>query len=59
MYITMHLNDSGSIPLRLKTHSIPKSKSRQILVEKTTFTAKEINKLRLQILEALNIKAKT
>ena len=40
----------------LKPHSIPKSKFRKILVEYTTILAHEINKLRLQILEALHIK---
>ena len=33
---TIHLNDSSSIVLHLKTHSIPKSKFRKILVENTT-----------------------
>ena len=33
-----------------KTHSIPKSKFRKILVENTTTIAHEINKLPLQIL---------
>ena len=55
---TMHLNDSSSKALHLKTHSIPKSKFRKILVENTTIIAQEINKLRLQILEALHIKTK-
>ena len=55
---TMYLNDSSSIPLHLKTHSIPKSKFRKILVENTTIIAHEIDKLRLQILEALHIKTK-
>ena len=55
----MHLNDSSSIALHLKTHSIPKSKFRKILVENTTkLMAHEINKLWLQILEALHIKTK-
>ena len=57
--LTMHLNDSSSIALHLKTHSIPKSKFRKILVENTTIIAHEINKLRLQIPEALHIKKKT
>ena len=56
--LTMHLNDSSSIALHLETHSIPKSKFRKILVENTTIIAHKINKLRLQILEALHIKAK-
>ena len=48
-----------SIALDLKTHSIPKSILRKILVEKnTTIIAHEINKLRIQILEALHIKTK-
>ena len=54
----MHLNDSSSIALHLKTHSIPKSKFRKILTENTTIIAHEINKLQLQILEALHIKTK-
>ena len=54
----MHLNDSSSIALRLKTYFIPKFKFRKILVENTTIIAYEINKLRLQILEALHIKTK-
>ena len=54
--LTMHLNDSSSIALHLKTYSISKSKFRKILIEDTTITAHEINKLRLQILEALHIK---
>ena len=55
--VTMHLNDSRSIALHLKRHSIPKSKFRKIPVENTTIIAHEI-KLRLQILEALHIKTK-
>ena len=55
----MHLNDSSSIALNLKTHSIPKSKFRKILVENTTIFAHDIDKLRLQILEYLHIKTKT
>ena len=51
----MHLNDSSSIALYLKTHSIPKSKFQKILVENTTIIAHKINKLWLQILEALYI----
>ena len=53
--LTMHLNDSSSVALHLKTDSISKSKFRKILVENTTIIAHEINKLRLQILEALHI----
>ena len=56
--LAMYLNDSISITLHLKTHSIPKSKFRKILVENTTIIAHLINKLRLQILEALHIKTK-
>ena len=56
--LTMHLNDSSSIALHLKTHSIPKYKFRKILVENTTIIAHEIDKLRLQILEALHVKTK-
>ena len=54
----LHLNDSSSIALHLKTHSIPKSKFRKILVENTTIIAHKINKQRLQFLEALHIKTK-
>ena len=56
--LKMHLNDSSSIALDLKTHSIPKSKFQKILAENTTIIAYEINELRLQILEAQNIKTK-
>ena len=56
--LTMHLNDSSSIGLHLKTHSIPKSKFRKILVENTTKLEHKIIKLRLQVLEALHIKTK-
>ena len=45
-------------PYILKTHSIPESNFRKILVENTTLIAHEINKLRLQILEALHMKIK-
>ena len=51
--LMMHLNDSSSIALHLKTHSIPKSKFQKILVENTTIIARKINKLQLQILETL------
>ena len=44
----MHLNDSSSIALHLKTYSIPKSKFWKILVENNTIIAHEINKIRLQ-----------
>ena len=54
--LTMHLNDCSTIDLHLKTHSIPKSKFRKIRVENTIIIAHEINKLRLQIQEALHIK---
>ena len=40
----------------VKTHSILKSKFRKILVESTTIKTNEINKVRLQILEALHKK---
>ena len=56
--LTMHLNDSSSIALHLKTHSIPKSKFQKILVENTTIITQKIDKLWLQILEALHIKTK-
>ena len=52
--LTMHLNDSSSIALHLKTHSI--SKFWKILVKNTTIIAHKVNKLQLQILEALHIK---
>ena len=54
----MHLNDSSSIALHLKTHSISKSKFQKILVENTTIIAHKIGKLKLQILDALHIKTK-
>ena len=54
----MHLNDSSSIALHLKNHSIPKSKFPKILIENPKIIPHEIDKLRLQILEALNIKTK-
>ena len=54
--LTMHLNDTRSIAFHLKNNSIPKSKFRKILVENTTTIAHEIDKLRLQILDALHIK---
>ena len=56
--LTMHLNDFSSIALHLKLHSIPKSKLQKILIENTTIIAHEIDKLWLQILEALHIKTK-
>ena len=42
--LTMHLNDSSSITLDLKTHSIPKSKYWKILFENTTIKAFTIHK---------------
>ena len=57
-WLTMHLNDSNSIALHLKTHSIPKSKFLKIFVENTIIVAHEINKLQLQILKAVHIKTK-
>ena len=57
--LTMHRNDSSSIALHLKPHFMSKSKFRKILVENTPIIAHEINKLWLQILEALHIKQKT
>ena len=56
--LTMHLNDSSSIAFHLKNHSIPKSKFWKILVENTTTMAHKIDRLWLQILEALHIKTK-
>ena len=46
------------ITLHPKTRSIPKSKFQEILVENTPIIRHEINKPRLQILEALYIKTK-
>ena len=43
--LTMHLNDSSSIALHLKTHSIPKSKFRKSLVESINIIAHKMNKL--------------
>ena len=57
-WLTMHLNDSKSIALHLKTHSIPKFKFQKIPVENTAIIIHEINKLQQQILEDLHIKAK-
>ena len=64
--LTVHLNDSSSIGLHFKTHSIPRSKFRKILVKNATIIAhknatiiaNKINELRLQILEARHIKTK-
>ena len=50
----MHLNDSSSIAIHLKNHSIPKSKFQKILVENTTIIAYKIDKLQLQFLDWLN-----
>ena len=55
----MHLNDSSSIAVHFKSHSLPKYKFRKILIENSTILAHEIKKTRLQILEAQNIKTKT
>ena len=52
----MQFNDSSSLALHLKTHSIPKSKFRKILVENTSVIAHRIDKLQLQIKEALQKK---
>ena len=54
----MHLNDSSSIAFHLQNHSIPKSKFWKILVENTTIIARKIDKLLVQIREALHIKTK-
>ena len=61
--ITLHFktdsnHDSSSITLHFKTHYIHKYKFRKILVKNTNIIAHEIDKLRLQILEALYIKKK-
>ena len=53
--LTMHLNDPRTIAFQLKNNSIPNCWN--ILVENTTIIAHEIDKLRLQILEAVHIKA--
>ena len=55
---TMHLNNSSSIDLYAKVYSVPKSKCRKVLSENTFIIGHEINKLRLQIREALHIKKK-
>ena len=55
----MHIKVFSSIALHLKIHSIHKSKFRKILVKNLPVIAHKIDKLRLQILEALNIKTKT
>ena len=52
----MYLNDSSSIVLHHKTHSVPKSKYRKIIVENTTIIAHEMNTLQLQTQEALHVK---
>ena len=52
----MHFNDSSSVALHLKIHSIPKSMLWKIWVENTTIIAHEIDKQRQQIPEALHIK---
>ena len=54
--LTMHLNDSSSIALHLKTRSLLKSKFRKIVVKNITIITPEINQLRLQILETLQEK---
>ena len=41
--LTIHLNDSSSIALHLKTSSIPRSKLCNIFVENTTIIVHEIN----------------
>ena len=51
----MHVNDSSSITLHLKIHSLLKSKFRKILDENPTTKGHKINKSWLQILEALHI----
>ena len=56
--LTIHLNDSSSIALHLKSHSIPKYKFWKTLVKNTPIIVHKINKLWLQILEALHIKNK-
>ena len=52
----MRLNDSSSIGQHLKSHSLPTSKFRKNFVENTAMMAHEVNKIGLQIPEALQIK---
>ena len=52
------MSPTAYITLHPKTRSIPKSKFQEILVENTPIIRHEINKPRLQILEALYIKTK-
>ena len=54
----MHLHYSSSIALHLKSHSIPKSKFRKILIENRVIIVYKINMPQLEILEALHIKTK-
>ena len=56
--LTLHLSDSSSIALNLKSHSLLKSKFPIFLLENTTIIAQEINKPQLQILAGLYIKTK-
>ena len=56
--LTKQLNDSSSIVLHCKNHSIPKCKFQKIRVENTTIIAHKIDKLQLQIQEARHIKTK-
>ena len=53
----MYLNDSSSIALHLKSHSLLKYKFRKILVENPVIALKII-KPRQKIIEALHIKTK-
>ena len=50
----MHLNNSSSIAFYCKNDSIPKFKFQKIIVENTAMIAHEIDKLRLQTIEALH-----
>ena len=56
--LTIHLNYSSFIAIHLKGNFIPKSKFQKIPVEKITIISHEIDKLRLQILEAQHIKTR-
>ena len=57
--LKMHLRDSNSRALHLKAHNTRKSKFRKISLENTPIIAHKIDKLQLQIQEALHIKTKT
>ena len=54
----MHLNDSSSIAVHLKSQSLSNPNFEKNLVEKTTVIAHEICKPWLKILEALHVRTK-